>query len=252
MFSILKKKELSLRFFTNTEFSHINEFAPIQRSSNFIPNWFKNTPKSSIKTNELDLNISEYETNLTVRSCVGIQNILTSGVVIPWWSDLQISVGSSGYRYQFADKLSIIQRHSNEQAPNFFEEYYFFNVQCPWLMTSSHPIKFMIIPYFYQDSQSDVIFMPAIGETISKNNISTLNFFLAVKKTKETVTYRFKNNTPAFQIIPITEKPYNIETKAISNEEFSKMYNVFSNKLTSTHSGLLKRKLSKCPFHNKD
>lgn len=252
MFNLFKKSDLTLEFFTNTNYAMAYEFFPVQSASKFIPNWYKNAPKSEKTNNTATIELPEYTVKKTVKGCIGIQNTITAGAVIPWWSDLQFSVKGNDYRYSFADLRSEISHHSNEQAPGFLEDYLFLKVECPWLLRSSKRIKFMMMPYFYSDNQQDVIFMPAIGETFTRYNMSNLNFFIAVKRTNDLRTFNFTNNTPAMQIIPLTEDDYTIKTDIMKFEEFQRIQNLTSTMATPINSGFYLRKLSKCPFHNKD
>lgn len=252
MFNLFNKNNLSLEFLTNNKYSYAHEYFPVQRSSRFIPNWFKNTPKSSVTINEFDDQLPEYYVHKTVRGCIGIQNMMTGGVVIPWWTDLQISANDQGYRYLFSDGNSDMTFHQNYQAPGFLDDYHLLHIKCPWIVRSSRKMKFMMTSYFYGDHQSDAIFIPGVLETLTKNNLSNLHFFFAVKRTAETRTYNFKSNTPALQLIPLTEDAYTVSNSTLPNEEFEKLRAMVSTDISAVNSGLLMRKLSKCPFHNKD
>lgn len=256
MFNFLKKKELELEFIVNTSYAYAYEYFPVKRSSRFIPNWYKNTPKSEKINYPFSDAHPEYFAKKTARGCIGIQNMLTTGVVIPWWSELQISTMNGDYRFAFSDKRSTINWHDNVQAPGFFEEYTILKIQCPWLLRSSQAIKFMLVPYFYADQQQDIVFMPAIGETFTKYNICNLHFFMAIKKSTDVKTYNFNPNTPALQLIPLTESDYSIKNSILSHEDFDSLYNIVNTDAVAVNSGLfsrkLSRKISKCPFHNKD
>lgn len=252
MFNFLKKKELELEFVTNTSYAYAYEFFPIKRSSRFIPNWFKTTPKSKKTNNPVLDDHPEYFLSKTVRGCLGIHNILTTGVVIPWWSDLQISTQGDDYRYAFADKRSELNWHRNIQAPGFLEDYTIIKIHCPWLLRSSEHIKFMVLPYFYADQHQDVVFMPGIAETLTSRNLSNLNFFLALKRSPDLRTYNFVVNTPAVHLIPLTENNYKVKNTILSSEEYQRVYNMVGTNATTVNTGFFTRKLSKCSFHNKD
>lgn len=83
-------------------------------SSKVLPEWYKKTP-STID----DINIYKMggPTSLTIKKCIPVFDSLTSGYIIPTYSDLYISKNNLGEIEYRVSNNSFIEFHSTAQAP---------------------------------------------------------------------------------------------------------------------------------------
>jgi|DEB0MinimDraft_6_1074348.scaffolds.fasta_scaffold07445_3 hypothetical protein len=62
----------------NKEYENLLKLFPIQSANKFLPNWYK----------EMKIG-SEKENNINAKNCPAIQDLITTGFVIPLWSNLR-------------------------------------------------------------------------------------------------------------------------------------------------------------------
>jgi len=218
MFFNFIKRTIDITACVSEDFAFAEKFYPIVPSSKFIPDWWKNTPKSKF-------NFEEFRNVRTVRSCPGIMGTFKNGYIQPLWSDLAFKHEDENYwRYQFADNLSEIDIHSSEQFVNFYKNYNFYKVNSPWLIRSSENIKFLMVDPFYLFDKPKPYIIPygfLDGKVISSN------FFFFVEKNLGVKEFLLKSGIPTIQIIPITEKTINFKTEVVSNREFKLLSNTY-------------------------
>lgn len=91
-----------------------NEYSPVP-SSSVLPEWYKKTD-SYVGSNKKDLTL-DFETNATIKRCVPVFDALTSGYIIPTWSDIIVKRDGLGQHVYIAPLNEAIQFHDIKQAP---------------------------------------------------------------------------------------------------------------------------------------
>lgn len=106
---LLKSKDVNIEFFASQ--THIDAFPHPRQSSKFIPQYFKS----------LKPQISADPTSGTVKRCVPFLDALTTGYIIPLWSDVNIRASNGELTIKFPENLpmqSSLSPHSYEQIQN--------------------------------------------------------------------------------------------------------------------------------------
>ena len=223
------QKPIHINAFVPENFSFANEWHPIVPSSKFIPPWWKNTPKSHF-------NFDEFKAIRTVKGCSGIIETFKNGYILPLWSDLAFSHSNEkDWKYQFADQMSTITPHINNQFQNFYTDHSFFKMDVPWLIETSENIKILTLDPFYLTNEPKPYVVPY--GFLNTTMVLPLNFFLFVKKNQQYNHLLLKAGTPLLQIIPITEKPIKFTTEVLSERECKLKFNK-TRLYTFAHSGL--------------
>lgn len=217
------EKPIEITTYVPTNYSFANIYSPIKPSSHFIPNWWKNVPKSNEKF-------------LTTRSCVGILKTFQTGYVLPMWCDLSLTINEDlSWRYQFSDSLSSLIHHSNKQMSGFSDNYFIFKIDSPWIIETTHEINFFVCePFYFSKFEKPYSIASGIVTTFTKQ--CTTNFFLFIEKKPNDIFINL--NTPMLHIIPITEKKIKFKTEVISNEEYIYKSNTHSAGISFHSKGL--------------
>jgi hypothetical protein len=238
MIFIFKKKKIILDCFTNDNviFDHYQ----ISKASDFIPEWFKNAPK------EYDDNI--YKSS-TIKRCIGVNKNLTSGFILPMWSQLSIKIRNQQYQWQFSDMKTQCKIHDPLQW-NFFvnpNEYGHIKIESPHLITSKHEINFLYTKSFWHSKLNNNLLIPSGIVDYKYQHGTHLNMFI---NTKENNDIFIDQNDPIIQIIPLTEKNIKLKYHLISDEEFRNKNNLsrFFTHNYQISKNLIDKKEKKCPF----
>jgi hypothetical protein len=207
----------------------IKEFSPIIPARECFPSWWKNTPSSSFNWDNLN-------PKNTVKSCPGIVQTLTSGFILPLWSDLALEYNDEQYRFQFSDNNTLLSAHPDEQAPGFCEDYWKIKIHSPWIFST--PVRLLYTSPFYHNTSSSLPFIvpPAIIPPVKE--LCGSNVFLFAKKQKELNKVLLKNGTPLLHIIPLTDKKVTIKCETLSESEYFKRESIVCTKSFFNNRGL--------------
>ena len=241
------KKKLVLHCYTAR--AEVFNYAPIQKASAFLPDWWRNLPLSIPHENGM-FPVS------TMKGCVGLTQLYKHGVIIPMWSDLSLRIGQTGstdYAYQYSDKRSEIQTHGVSQNGGRYldEEYQHLKIISPWVFKCDEDVSFLnIAPTWNLETVGDINVLP--GAVDYKYQAGTnVNIFIKRKNTVE--QYLIPFNQPLVHIIPTTDKKLEIKTHLVSQEELAQIGRIsagtkFLKKYLTNRSVLKERG---CPFHYK-
>lgn len=242
-----KKKEKPLKLTFYTFRPDVYEYYKIQPSNKFMPKWLKSIMKMP------DWRIADYKRGdaqtRTMRSCYGFMNIMKVGYMIPLWTDLKVEVepeGETGYEYVFGDNTTRAEEHHQNQRGDFMpkEKFAHMKITSPWIAECNEPIQFYFAPNIWvQEDPTSVLFPEGVVDYYYQN-ATNINMMFVRKNHINTVD--FTAGTPMVQVIPLTDRPIDMELKLVTKEKFdiilNKNYNV---KFTGSP---IERK-RRCPFH---
>lgn len=86
-------------------------------ASEALPGWWKNMypySKSPNNPSGKKIEVNNYLSNATFKKCVPMLDSLTSGYIIPLWSDVQISQVYGEARFSWRVKPDVFQHHGSE------------------------------------------------------------------------------------------------------------------------------------------
>ena len=161
----------------------VEEWAPIEPASKFIPKWWKGVPAHSDTSGVPAINGPQYsdsgtpqfETNLqtradgTIKLCPAIHDWFNTGWVLPMWCDLHIELfedgalgAPGGKQYTFRTphpdfqgglmyNITYITWLPKEQQENGAVG--FVNLECPWRMKTPAGISCYQFPMYYHFNQ---------------------------------------------------------------------------------------------------
>jgi len=231
MLFFLKEKPVEIIACIPEEYSFAKEFSPIKPAKDLIPSWWKDLPNS-------DFLWDDFTIKSTVKSCPGIIQTITNGLIMPMWSDLALQIYNNEFKYWFADNLSSLDIHQNSQTSGFYNEYFKFKLTSPWMFKT--PVKLMYMNPFYHITDPNEYIVPhGINTPISKYNIVASNYFIFVKNPfKERKDILIKQGTPLLHILPLTDKKIKFRIETLSASESKKTWSILGNRSNFVSFGL--------------
>lgn len=198
---------------------------PHPRPANkFVPEWYKKMPLNKPQKGDRGLKIL----GPTIKTCTPVRDYLTSGYIIPAWSDIHIGAGDNGELFDLGHPSFSLSYHDLGQVkPSPLEAFTdgkkVFKLNCPWNIKTSKGYSTLFFSPFYH--ASDLTILPAVVDTdVYEDNI---NFpFLVPPK-----GCLIKQGTPLIQVIPIKRDVWGHTVRA--GEERSKV-GMLKNMLTSS------------------
>jgi hypothetical protein len=218
MFWFFKPKPLNLHFFTTREvvFNH----ARPKKAAAFAPEWFKRLPPPSFS----DHPDAPLTTQKTLRTCAGFTSLYSSGFILPMWCDLHIEVRPDGYRYQFADGVSKIMSHSQNQIAGspFPNTHFHLKVENPWFVTADKKANLVFTaPVWNNFGYDDIVVIPGACSVHSITIDANINLFVKRKETKTVHTILF--GQPLAHVIPMTERPLKLHYELVTEQELNRV-----------------------------
>ena len=236
----IKDKTIVLDSFVTEEW--ILNYNPIQKASNFIPQWFKeqdNYFKNGFKDME------------TMKQCPAILDLLNKGLVLPLWSDFSLNINQEQkeVHWEFADKIDAIintaQTHPVEQWKDYAnpDKYFQLKLISPWLFNTKEDIKFhWSSSYFNNELSLPYSIMSAIVDFKYQSG-THVNMIIDLNRAKQGFT--INATKPLVHLIPLTEKKVVVKNHIVSTEEYRQIQNKYK-KVFFTNNY---KKIKKCPFH---
>ena len=228
MLFFFKEKPVEIVAYIKEDYVTINEQSPIKPAREYFPDWWKNTPSSTF-------NWDTFKVDASTKSCPGIAQTLQKGFILPLWSDLAIKTQDDNFVWRFADNLSVLVHHKNEEAPGFYRDYNIFKIASPWQIKS--PVSLLYTLPFYLFT-SPLPYITPSGIVNPVNNFCATNIFILTKKLQEESRLMIKQGTPLFHIIPLTERKVIFRTEVLSESEFNKIKKFTSYRNHFTAKGL--------------
>ena len=194
MFNIIKRnKPIIVDCYTNNY--SVYNFAQIQDSKKFIPNWFK-----ELNSNEKNL-----------KGCPGFIELYKKSFIYPMWQDLHFfSYESSDineepqlFQESATDKQILVSHDSQQYNKSFRPGFKHVKFISPWFIKTKEDLDWVVVPAFWNHEQKNqsIFFPPAIDNY--KNQHSTT--WQAFIKTDGTDII-FKVGDPLVQLIPKTDR----------------------------------------------
>lgn len=189
-------------------------------ASAFLPEWYKNT--ESYRNNEkkaIDLG-----TNATIKKCIPVFDALTSGYIIPTYTDIQVSEENGLPYYNWASHEAI-SFHSIEQAPihPFKEDAPYPKWNSPWSIILPKGYSIFFMPPVHGGNE---FFQVLEGVVDCDNYKEAVNFPFVLKD----INFRgiIPAGTPMVQVIPFKREKWKMEIKDSKDYDFSDFFKLKS------------------------
>lgn len=187
-------------------------------SGKFLPEWFKKLETSYDHVSEYGL---EYK-RPTIRSCIGIRNLITNGIIIPMWSDLIIDVHpDKSFAFQFSDSTRTASPHLPAQFGELYNDCTHLKLVCPWVAKLNKSKQYYFTSPFYHVGRSvDFHVCPGFLDFYYSHSLN-VNMFFKVKP--ETYRITIPAGFPIIQLISTEKTLDKIKIESVSNETWQGM-----------------------------
>jgi hypothetical protein len=230
-----------------TKRTDVFNFAPVSKSSDFIPNWWKDIPKT---INPED----KFYARGTMKGCAGFTDLYNTGFIIPMWSDFAIELGEIGnphYRFQYSDHCSQADEHSTQQRGSAYPatHYQHLKLISPWLFRCDEDIDFLFTePSWNIDTPEKIQIMTGILNFKYETQSNVNMLFI---KQPEVSRYFINFGQPIAHIIPLTERKVILKTHLVDDETYSRINGIGKQLKFVGNYRMVKQtvKNNKCPFH---
>ena len=239
-----KKSVIHLDSFTTN--SGIHDLFPIQSSNNFIPDWWKNIPKTYSEKDEYGI-VTQHA---TMKSCVGFLDLYKTGFIIPNWSDVIFRTypdGSWAYK-QAAENLPQITSHNSNQYGDL-QNLIHAKIESPWIITEKTGVSFLFTDPKWNKLKNINDFVVLDGVVNFKYQHSThINIFIQQKDNQ----INLNAGDPLVHLIPLSDKKVKIKNHLVDETEYTNIKNKssycskFSKKYMFNKN--IKDSKQKCPF----
>ena len=199
-----KKKPIVL--YCLTDRPNVLASAPVKLAGRCLPDWWKALSISTTTPNRLGA-------AGTMKNCSGFTGLYEHGLMLPLWSDLALEIGEENndyYKYQYADKQSVIQHHGAEQHGNQFSarQYQHLKLQSPWRFVCDERVSFLFCePTWALLKYTTLSVLPGILE-FKYQDKTNINMF--IRRTKEVQQLTLPYLLPLAHVIPLSERPLKI------------------------------------------
>lgn len=196
----------------------VAEAFPIKPASDSIPRWIHALREDYIK--------NKHNPELHLYRCPGIIDIVTTGYIVSTWHDIILE--TDGQRIKMIIPDEALKRALGKEPT---EEHFYdgaiknmpkkpwsvksmMKLNTPWHLICPYGIKFLMLPIPYPDEHAfecaSGILDPSTGSEINIQGYWNMN---------APGRYFIKAGTPVAQLIPITERKFNLEVRDASERD---------------------------------
>jgi hypothetical protein len=217
MLFFFKEKPINIIFKVSETFESVNKYNPIKSAKKYIPEWWKDVPSSKFYW-EKDGEFYGHG-HRTVKSCPGIISSLTSGAILPLWTEFAVRMINENFQVSIANGETRYDIHLSDQMPGFYPDYWYLKLGSPWLAET--PVKLMYMSPFWLYTKP-LPFISPYGIVTPIDGHAGTHSFMFFKKTPDEQDYLFKHGIPLLHIVPLTDKKVNFITEVVSDKEYQK------------------------------
>lgn len=241
MFWFSRRSKIIVDCFTYSE--AVYKYSLVERSEKFIPEWYSKMPSKYYE--------DEFIPRSTMKKCIGLRNMYTTGFMMPLWADLAIKVEDNTYSWQFSDYDTKADIHPSEQwkyyvSPNDFGH---MKLNSPWHFVTKEPINMYIAqPFWAHKPINTFTVVPGIMDFYYQH-CSNINLYIDIRRESKFI---IQQGTPLTHYIPITDKKLELKTHLVDEKEWKKTSSpliTFESKYRAWVNN--DNKKSKCPFGGK-
>lgn len=205
-----KRKKLHIDAFVTEKQAHAYNYAKIDYSNKFLPDWWKNLPKSDFSFEVMDI-------RTTMKSCMGFVNHFQQGIMLPMWSDLAVKIRPDNMiEYKFSDSASQCSFHSPEQRMGFYMNHINMKIESPWLLKTNEEVMFNYLPAFWNSTEDDPYrVVPATVDFYYQSGLA-INMLMPNRPKEFIVPF----GKPMVHLIPLSERETDLKIHLVSDKEW--------------------------------
>ena len=250
IFNFGPKKEDKIEWWTSVE--GLENIAPVQTSSHFIPDWWQKTPHwqdDGVKEDNVRNNILNKG---TVRRCPAIPEFMGMGFIVPLWTDLDVTVYDDGsFQWYTPAKEFHFDNHGPTQLadhlPRHAKPTVILKPNCPWRVKTPPGISMLQLPMFWHFNPNFTVAPGVIWSDIHHEVNQQMMFH-------KRGNMKVQRGTPLAQYIPIRREtiPHTVtkETPELANARHTSYYHVrtkFTGGYPQHRKDVVKK--GECPYH---
>lgn len=249
MFFFFRKPKIVVDCFT--PYKSVYDLYKIRPAMQFFPEEISKI-KSYQEVTNTQLGITTKSS--TVKRCVGLRELYSSGFVIPMWTDIIVNpLGFTNKQSALASITSpfVYGKHPDYQLPSgLYEEYHFSKFDSPWHLKEKLGIKFSwISPTWNLSKFSKNVIIPPGVISFDIQSGTNLNI-LFYKKCEQFI---IEAGTPIAQLIPQSEKTIELKYHLVGEQEWMNVgmppeFNSILPNRYMRYKKLMNDTPKKCPF----
>ena len=213
------------------------KYAPIQRSSKFIPEWWRTLAK----------NKTPFKT--TMKHCAGLKYLYEKSFILPMWTEFVVLLNQRSSASVVGDRRTPVELHETTERGTFAPEDKNLHLKLvsPWVICCDEEIYCSWVPATWNNEQIyNIQVLPAIIEYKYQHET---NVNILVKREIEEKNYKINLNQPLAHIVPMTDRKFKIVLHLVSEEELKEKKMKFLPVVEAKYEKT-KKFLQQCPYSN--
>lgn len=209
-------------------------YAPIQRSSKFIPAWWQ----------ELAKNKSLFDTSM--KNCAGFKYLYEKSFTIPMWTEFDVMLDQTSSASQVGDLKTRVDLHSADQRGTFApeEKNLHLKLVSPWIICCNEEVYCSWVPATWNNNDMyNIQVLPAVVEYKYQHDT---HVNILIKREPEQKHYRINVNQPLVHIAPMTDRKFKVVLHLVSEKEYQERQMKFMPVLVAKYEKT-KKHLQQCP-----
>lgn len=205
----------------------------IKPATKFVPDWYKDMPMTTQSLEEHNApNIKIAVDVPMMKRCLPVRDYLTSGYIIPYWSETLLRKSSKGHyvdllasnpdwisKYNIGVDWHNIKQIKNSPLEELSDGEKVIKLSCPWTIATPKGYSTLFFSPFYHEN--DVTILPAIVDT--DTHVVPTNFPAIIMGEE----VKIEMGAPIIQAIPFKRETWTSEIITSTNDEVVKQRRLY-------------------------
>ena len=258
-FNIFKRKEDPIYLDCYTYSHYAYNFAKIDHARKYMPDWWKSQPRVS------------KDGDKTIKYCSAIKDYYATGIVIPLWGEVEITVHPNGDSYEADYEWRASNEDFNLHSGNHSKDQWggfgndnLRNVKfiSPWAMKTREDVRFSWTqPTWSQpETFNKLTLLPGVTQ-FKTQQVTHVNYVIEQKADAQKI--HIEPLTPMAMLHPMTERKVEIRHHLVSPDKYARIFRrgvgmlLYENSVLDPNSRIDSKnkkfwkksdELNKCPF----
>lgn len=240
MFFFFRKPTIEIVCYTDNKVAY--DYYKIKHASKYTPKWFKDA------TSEYIDELHFHEPQSTIKRCHGIINLLTTGIVMPIWTDVNIytDVQNNTVDVSVADVFTQVANHNPKQWNQYLnpDNYIHSKIVSPWALSTKEDVKFYWGTSYYNMQPNLKYYIPPAIVDFKYQKATHINMFIP-RENQHTI---IKAGFPLIQMIPLTDKRIVLKYEFVDQLKMQNEIQLKPHTFVDRYKTIVKLEKNKCPF----
>ena len=197
----------------------VYNYVPIVLAKKYLPEWVRQSKNEVEDPKKGPIS--------TIKRCVGLRDLYGKGVVMPLWTDIDVTINPIGeaiddFKFNASDQRTNLFLHTENQfgqCPHL-SQFQHVKIESAWAFSANKDVQFLCLEptWNYAGIFNNVQTLTA---SVSYNKQHATHVNMLLQKKEIPVTYAFPYKLPLYHVIPLYDGDFKLNVELVSKDDYA-------------------------------